>query len=282
MSGFPQDLATEILYRLRKKINNIPSASCTAQRQVRGGYAPRKAAFTLAEVLITLGIIGVVAAMTLPTLIAKYQEKVMITRLKKVYSVLSQVYTITSDSFGVVPESWPAVYREVDGALDPSATLQNVMLKSLRSLELCTDCQSKGFYFLNGTLDGNSSWRAGNLPIVTPDGTTIRANWDEGIALDCSIRRGTTNALKSVCFEIMVDLNSQLKPNTYGRDVFVFYWTKYGIVPTGGEFENYVMPFSTCSTNSSGYGCAAWVLFNDNMDYLHCSGLSWNGKKTCK
>ena len=47
-------------------------------------------AFTLAEVLITLGIIGVVAAMTLPTLIQKYQNLVLETQLKKTYSTLSQ------------------------------------------------------------------------------------------------------------------------------------------------------------------------------------------------
>ena len=42
----------------------------------------RKCAFTLAEVLITLGIIGVVAALTIPTLISKYQEKQTIVKLK--------------------------------------------------------------------------------------------------------------------------------------------------------------------------------------------------------
>lgn len=50
----------------------------------------RKIAFTLAEVLITLGIIGIVAAMTLPALINKYQQKQTITQLQKVYSVLNQ------------------------------------------------------------------------------------------------------------------------------------------------------------------------------------------------
>ena len=41
-------------------------------------YSPRKrAAFTLAEILITLGIIGVVAAMTMPVLFAKYQHRVL-------------------------------------------------------------------------------------------------------------------------------------------------------------------------------------------------------------
>ena len=47
-----------------------------------------KNAFTLAEVLITLGIIGVAAAMTMPSLIAEHIEKSTIARLKKVYSVL--------------------------------------------------------------------------------------------------------------------------------------------------------------------------------------------------
>ena len=47
-----------------------------------------KFAFTLAEVLITLGIIGVVAAITLPTLIKNYQKHVYVTQLKKVVNTL--------------------------------------------------------------------------------------------------------------------------------------------------------------------------------------------------
>ena len=46
-----------------------------------------KEGFTLAEVLITLGIIGVVAAMTVPTLMMNYQRKVWEARLKKTFSV---------------------------------------------------------------------------------------------------------------------------------------------------------------------------------------------------
>lgn len=48
--------------------------------------------FTLAEVLITLGIIGIVAAMTLPAIVSKYQEKVLVERLKQTYSIFSQAY----------------------------------------------------------------------------------------------------------------------------------------------------------------------------------------------
>ena len=53
------------------------------------GYKTALHAFTLSEVLITLGIIGVVAAMTIPVLMEKYQEHAIITRLKRVYSILS-------------------------------------------------------------------------------------------------------------------------------------------------------------------------------------------------
>jgi prepilin-type N-terminal cleavage/methylation domain-containing protein len=51
-----------------------------------------KKAFTLAEVLITLGIIGVVAALTMPSLIQHYKNKVLETRIKAFYSVFKQTY----------------------------------------------------------------------------------------------------------------------------------------------------------------------------------------------
>lgn len=64
--------------------------------------------------------------------------------------------------------------------------------------------------------------------------------------------------------------------------------TKYGIIPYGtsedknsfeqgcsanGDLENF--------TKDKYVSCAAWVLINENMDYLKCEGLSWNGKKKC-
>lgn len=60
----------------------------------------KKSAFTLAEVLITLGIIGVVAAMTIPTLLAKYQEKQTVTKLKQTYSILSQAIRSVQEDVG--------------------------------------------------------------------------------------------------------------------------------------------------------------------------------------
>lgn len=58
----------------------------------KGFIKPKRysVAFTLAEVLITLGVIGVVAAMTMPVLITKYQKSVTVTKLKRFASVLRQ------------------------------------------------------------------------------------------------------------------------------------------------------------------------------------------------
>lgn len=56
--------------------------------------------FTLAEVLITLGIIGVVAAMTMPSLIANHNKRVVETRLKKFYSSINQAIKMAELDYG--------------------------------------------------------------------------------------------------------------------------------------------------------------------------------------
>lgn len=57
-------------------------------------------AFTLAEVLITLGIIGIVAAMTIPVIVQRYEAKVIYTSLNKSYSELQNVVNIISNEYG--------------------------------------------------------------------------------------------------------------------------------------------------------------------------------------
>lgn len=64
-----------------------------------------KAGFTLAEVLITLGIIGIVAAMTIPNLIQKNYEHQTVTKLKKTHSIISQAMRLASEEYGD-PSGW--------------------------------------------------------------------------------------------------------------------------------------------------------------------------------
>ena len=60
----------------------------------------KRAAFTLAEVLITLGIIGIVAAMTLPALISNYNRHVVETRLENFYSLMNQAARQAEVAYG--------------------------------------------------------------------------------------------------------------------------------------------------------------------------------------
>ena len=59
-----------------------------------------KKAFTLAETLITLGIIGIVAAMTIPTLMTKYRMHIVETRLSRTYSIITQAIKIAEENYG--------------------------------------------------------------------------------------------------------------------------------------------------------------------------------------
>ncbi len=63
-----------------------------------------KAAFTLAEVLITLGIIGIVAALTMPALIGNYRKKQTVVQLKKIYSAMSQSVQMSQSNYGDIAD----------------------------------------------------------------------------------------------------------------------------------------------------------------------------------
>ena len=75
-------------------------------------HSPQKAAFTLAEVLITLGVIGVVAALTLPNLIQNYQKHIIINRLKVNYNILSNAIRRAEAENGPITE-WPEISSSI-------------------------------------------------------------------------------------------------------------------------------------------------------------------------
>ncbi len=266
------------------------------------GFTSYRSAFTLAEVLITIGIIGVVAAMTMPTLMAKYQEKVTVTKLKKVYSILSQAYLRAQEDYGTI-DNWG--FPEDSGSTtDPDTgetvskdenakntqilweTLSKYMNVSYKCYQTDdTKCINNALptHGLGGNTMGSSKGAKQSI-IKLSDGTTFSGGW-----IDFS-HSGTCNDKKSgYCGNFIVDLNGlENAPNTIGKDMFAFKLTRVGIYPHGGpdEVRNIHKFPRACDRNStgsnSGFACAAWVIYNENMDYLHCDDLSWGGKHKCK
>lgn len=78
-----------------------------------------KTAFTLAEVLVTLGIIGVVSAMTLPTLTKNHQRKVYVTQLHKIYNEFQQATesAITERNAVNLREAGISGYQDLDALI---------------------------------------------------------------------------------------------------------------------------------------------------------------------
>ena len=120
----------------------------------------RKAAFTLAEVLITLGIIGIVAAMTLPALIQKNNNRIVETRLQKFYSSINQAVQIAEFEYGDKSywfEDLASVEYDKDGNLVagecPAAKWFNKYLgKHMKVIKTTYDSSNRPiFYFPDGS-----------------------------------------------------------------------------------------------------------------------------------
>lgn len=233
-------------------------------------------AFTLAEVLITLGIIGVVASITIPTLMQNMADQQTVGMLKKEYSVLSQAYTLAVQESGT-PDTWLTSSTSSDPA--SAISIVNTLSPFLRITKNCgtgAGCMPVPYKELNN-----------NTNDIDTDTTMAHIQLSDGTLLafksygwgNAGNNVGSTQALQNTVAAIWIDINGFKGPNRYGKDLFSVYLTKYGIIPTGttqqtgDAFTSYCYP--------RGLSCAAWVIYNENRDYLKCSGLSWNGPTKC-
>ena len=191
-----------------------------------------KAAFTLAEVLITLAIIGVVAAITIPSVVQKYQERVTVTKLKKVYSTLNQAYQMAVIENGTI-DQWGLTLSEKDeeSGWYTEETMQsfykfwNVMLKYMKSAKICTyedDCNLKNFTIKS--LDG-TEWNAKSrvISILLDDGTMLTGGDINNADCNSDFK---TSLTKDVCGDLKFFLNANKSEYTVGKDAFIFLFYK--------------------------------------------------------
>lgn len=224
-----------------------------------------KNAFTLAEVLITLGVIGVVAAITMPTLIQKHQEQVTVNKVKKFYSVMSQAYISVSNEYG-----YPLEWGNTTSHREASTRLAERFKPYLRILK---DCGYEEGCFVNAKYkhaDGSES-----INFLADNKYRYMMILNDGSAI--AIMGTNTNRTLGIYY----DINGTKGPNQFGRDLFQ--------ITDDGDKKLYIRQieetdnfFDDCLTY--GYTCAWWILTNGNMDYLHCPEyLKENPEKTkCK
>ena len=204
----------------------------------------------MAEVLITLGIIGVVAALTMPALIANHQKQQTIVKLKKVYSVISQAYEMS------VNENGDSDYWNIGGSdnvnLDSvKKYVQTYWLPYFKSIQECSKSGDCSYDVPARTPSGGAITLVGNnrYSIILEDGTLIAFvpfDWteDEGQFWG-SIQR------------FYIDLNGAKGPNVAGKDVFILQLSNHRI--TGYCYGNKVVN-SSCRSKGNGWCCAAKIM----------------------
>ncbi len=168
----------------------------------------KKLGFTLAEVLITLGIIGIVSAMTIPTLINNYQKKVTVTRLQQTYAILNQALKLSQVDNGFM-DTWK--YPTEQSFETMETFVKKYILPYVKVGKTCeksetNDCLRTETYFL----DGKHSDPAGNQS----SDSAYRFILQNGVAV--TLYPSDAGSLIS----ITVDINASAKPNTYGKDIF--------------------------------------------------------------
>ena len=213
-------------------------------------------AFTLAETLIVIGIIGVVSALTLPNLNSSTGEKEKIAKVKKIYQNLD-------DALGRAQ----AIYGPFDEWFvnDTTAAAQYTRFQSriTEFLKVSKNCGTATGCWPTHSKNANDDEYDGYMGLGNQRQSVILA---DGTAVLFS--RITIGGESTISFDID---GPNKGPNKWGTDLFcVFINNENTLVADTLDYidanENHV----------------AWILNTDNMDYLKCSGLSWPDKTSCK
>jgi prepilin-type N-terminal cleavage/methylation domain-containing protein len=203
--------------------------------------------FTLAEVLITLGIIGVVAALVMPSLIANYQKQQTVVRLKKAYSIINRAMKRSEVENGDYSGWELPVVNGTAAYVDKYWAPYFIAMKTCKTYQDCGYKTTTPFSHMNGA---NSilnvvlnNYRSG---IVTTDGLLY------------VIETAYSNT-SNPSYNIYIDLNGSKPPNVYGKDFFIFTRTNTGILPYGYD-KTETQINSSCSKTGDGSYCAAKIM----------------------
>lgn len=160
-------------------------------------------AFTLAETLITLVVVGVIASITIPTVIATHQKEATITRLKKAFSTLSQTTNRAIADNGPV-STW--TLGQNGNSNHAKLFINNYISPYLNLMEVPTT-------FAEGNWKNNKQYRELNNNNKSYDSSFTRFYLSDGTSVTSKISDNSRLIM-------YIDINGDAKPNKVGRDIF--------------------------------------------------------------
>ena len=205
-----------------------------------------KTGFTLAEVLITLVIIGVVAALTIPTAINNSKEQELKSQFAKGYSTVSQaVYkTIMNDFYGYVACSYykDASTNSFDYGRTATADCPNFYNAFAKNLSIQKVCEgnSKSGGCVPTYQSYNNSGGCGGY-----NSSNINSATTSYVLSNGQIIIPYTSSFLHPLF--LIDINGHKGPNAYGKDLFSFRVTR-----TSDNLTAYYLDFGACDFPVSG------------------------------
>lgn len=191
----------------------------------------KKKAFTLAEVLIVIGIIGVVAAITIPMLYNNFRAIVYNAKCKKFQSVMSNAIRRSVDENGDIT-NWNS--EVVGGWVSSQKNTAAIAQKIVPYLKVSEDCGFKPNCMLvvdYKNPDG-SKWSTYTnyrdklfYKVILMDGSHVimKAQGD-----NCNMRDG---GYDNTCGYMILDVNGSAPPNQFNKDAFSFLILKDSVVP---------------------------------------------------
>ena len=239
----------------------------------------KKKGFTLAEVLITLAIIGVVAALTIPTVVQKYQQKQFYTAFMKAYNTLETAYQLSVADNGDI-KNWTKL-GESD--IHTEAEFKKYFGDYLRVAKYCTgDASLCG---VNENINIKPLNYSGSLSEDDGDLSYSGMINDSDTPASLILQDGTLIMVTAFDYEngeielflLFFDTNGIKGPNVIGRDIFI---TRLETVNNRTFFDfgqdyglDYIInsddAMNNCTTSkvSVGQRCGARLLLEGKMDY---------------
>lgn len=198
----------------------------------------KKFAFTLAEVLITLGIIGIVAAMTIPTLMNSNNEAQTRTGVKEAYAILSQAMTMAASDNGGTIKGLCADWNNI--------CFKNLIKPALNYTKECDNTPVTDGCWATVKNYDNSAYNTNGYPaIMLKNGMLVLFRFH---TQNCTFVDATSTNYK--CGWVMVDINGLKNPNVIGKDTFYFHAQDGKFLPAGidGDTGN----FLNCTGSETG------------------------------